>query len=106
MSNNPVVSNNYTSINPDYKVEAEDQGAGVLRQVVRVANADPLVRYRPSDREVGTPSYYGFLATDGNWYILKDTNTAQRYAAGTSDYTTNWTNRAALTYDYLDVVFA
>jgi hypothetical protein len=38
MANNPTVSNGWGSNNPDFVVEAEDQGSGVLRQVVN-ANA-------------------------------------------------------------------
>jgi hypothetical protein len=51
-----------------------------------------------------TPNYYGFVDKDGNWYILKETVSAgadtYRYAKGTTGYTTAWTGRAGLTYDY------
>lgn len=53
------------------------------------------------------PAYYGFLSADGSWYILRETSStgAYRYAKGTTDYSTNWTNRATLTYDLYDVTF-
>lgn len=52
------------------------------------------------------PEYYGFLALDGSWYIQKFTASGTiRYTKGDSDYTTNWTNRVSLTYDYFDAVF-
>lgn len=51
----------------------------------------------------GSPNYYGFLKSNGNWYILKEEAGAYRYIFGTSGYTTNWTNRASLSYEYYDV---
>lgn len=61
-----------------------------------------------SDTDDSTnPKYYGFLAKDGQWYILRENTTSKqyRYVKGTTDYPTNWTNRASLTYDYVDAVF-
>ena len=50
----------------------------------------------------GTPNYYGFEAVDGSWIILKETVSAgadtYQYDSGTSSYSTNWTNRASLSY--------
>jgi hypothetical protein len=54
-----------------------------------------------------TPSYYGFVDKDGQWYISKENPIGSyRYAKGTTDFSGNWTGRAALTYDYFDVTFA
>lgn len=68
---------------------------------------DTLVNYALSDVDAdASPNYYGYLRCDGAWYILKETISAgadtYRYYFGTSDYTTNWTNRASLTYVYFD----
>jgi hypothetical protein len=53
------------------------------------------------------PSYYGFVDKDGRWYISKeDSAGSYRYTKGNSSFSTNWGNRAALTYDYFDVIFA
>ena len=54
-----------------------------------------------------SPEYYGFEAADGAWYILKIDTTANtyRYAKGNSSYSTNWTNRADLSYGYYSVTF-
>jgi hypothetical protein len=52
------------------------------------------------------PAYYGFVKKDGSWYILKDDNGAYRYSKGSSDYSTNWTSRASLPYDYFNNVFS
>ncbi len=56
--------------------------------------------------DTSSPSYYGFLKKNGNWYIMKEDSTgAYRYSKGTSLFTTNWTNRASLTYDYFNSIF-
>ena len=56
--------------------------------------------------DADTTSYYGFVHKTGAWYISKETSSGSyRYAKGTSSFTTNWTGRALLTYDYFDAVF-
>ncbi len=56
--------------------------------------------------DASSPSYYGFLKKNGNWYIMKEDSTgAYRYSKGTTAFTTNWTNRASLTYDYFNSIF-
>jgi hypothetical protein len=67
-----------------------------------------LEHYHVSDMDTATdPKYFGYLGKDSNWYILQldETNGTLRYVKGIDDYTTNWTNRASLTYDYFDDVF-
>lgn len=64
-----------------------------------------LAGYFISDKDDDvSPNYYGFVDKDGNWYILKEIisagNDTYRYIKGVSEYTTNWTGRAGLTYDY------
>lgn len=70
--------------------------------------AAQLAGYMISDIDDGSnPKYYGFIDRDSNWYILEEntTNKTYRYVKGVSGYTTNWTNRASLTYDYFNTVF-
>jgi len=56
--------------------------------------------------DAALPSYYGFVHKSGAWYISKEDNTgAYRYAAGLTNFSTNWINRASLTYNYFDLVF-
>ena len=57
--------------------------------------------------DAGNPAYYGYINKNGNWFIMQENVAAKtyRYAKGASDYTTNWTNRASLTYDYFYNVF-
>lgn len=79
---------------------------------VTLTYSDPLIDYRISDRDSagsGGFNYYGYLKTNGSYYIMRETLStgAYRYIKGTSDYTTNWTNRASLIgYDYFNITFA
>lgn len=51
-------------------------------------------------------TYYGYINKDGEWFVRKETASgAYRYAKGSSDFATNWTNRTSLTYDYFNNVF-
>ncbi len=51
--------------------------------------------------EDSDPQYYGCLSDEGRWVIIKKTTAgAVRYCYGADSYTTNWTNRASLTYSY------
>jgi len=59
--------------------------------------------YRISDMDVSSnPRYYGYVDKAGKWMIVKEDTTGYtyRYIRGDSDYTTNWTGRALLSYDY------
>lgn len=54
----------------------------------------------------GSTNYYGFVNKIGEWYISRESNDGSyRYTKGTSSFSTNWTNRASLTYDYFDNIF-
>lgn len=67
---------------------------------------DPLARYKIADIEKGAVSYYGFLALDGAWIILKQDKVAGafRYKNGGSGYAQAWADRATPTYSYLDTL--
>lgn len=67
----------------------------------------PLDAYVIADKDetIGGTSYYGYVDATGNWYIQKETTTSTTFISGTSNYTTNWTNRAALSYDTFNNVF-
>lgn len=71
---------------------------------------DVLDCYQTSDIDEAsaTVTYIGKIDRAGNWYIMKidsTSGTTFRFIKGTSSYTTNWTNRAALTYNYFDIIF-
>lgn len=60
--------------------------------------------YFISDEDKSTTTkYYGMVTRSGAWLIIQnDTTTgAYRYAVGAKNYTTNWTGRVGLTYQYL-----
>jgi hypothetical protein len=71
-----------------------------------------LGEYQISDKDDDTTTkYYGFVKNDGSWYIMRETTSSgdqlYRYVAGSSGYTTAWTNRAAggTVYDYFYTIF-
>lgn len=79
-------------------------------QIITIGD-DPLFPFKVSDiDDIETTTgynYYGYLKNSGAWYILREDldNKAYRYATGTSDYTTSWTNRkTTVSYDYLSNV--
>ena len=85
---------------------------GLLRLIIKTLVDDftklngiinPIEKYHISDEESGgTVEYYGKVANNGAWFILKIDTVAKtyRYANGSSNYTTGWTGRAGLTYQY------
>lgn len=69
-------------------------------------NSSPLEGYEISrSDDSSTPQYYGFVNTDGAWYILRINSGVYTYTSGASGFLTNWTNRAALTYDEYNNIF-
>ena len=76
-----------------------------------VAGSDVLAGYKPIQRDEnpGGVSYYGMIASDGSWVILRDsvsgTVTTNDYAIGTSNFSTNWADRVTLTYSSFDTLF-
>ncbi|MEK7526441.1 MAG: hypothetical protein AAB546_03100 [Patescibacteria group bacterium] len=70
------------------------------------AEKHPTDGYEITQVDDSTPSYYGYLNKSGAWFITREeASGAYRYTKGTSDFATNWTNRASLTYDYFDNIF-
>ncbi len=62
---------------------------------------DSLDNYRITDLDTsGATQYFGYTDKDNNWYIMELTSTTARYIKGTTDYATNWTGRAGLSYEY------
>lgn len=75
--------------------------------VVDPAEKQPTDGYTITEvDDSGSTSYYGFVHKNGAWYITKEDATGSyRYAKGASLFSTNWTGRALLIYDYFDNVF-
>lgn len=74
------------------------------------AQIDPAIKtptdgYKITQIDDSTPAYYGYLDKSSQWFIMQENSGAYRYAKGTSAFSTNWTNRASLPYDYFDAVF-
>ena len=66
--------------------------------------------YQISDKDDDTTTkYYGFVTQDGAWYIMRETTSSgdqlYRYAKGSDAYTTAWTGRIGLSYDYFYSIF-
>jgi hypothetical protein len=75
-----------------------------------IIGSDPTAAYKISDVDADAATkYYGYLDADGNWYIMKEVTAtgdqAYTYCKGSLDYATNWTGRAALTYDIFSTIF-
>ncbi len=73
--------------------------------VIDPAISTPTDGYKITELDDSSPAYYGYLDKAGKWFIMKESSGAYRYTKGSSSFTTNWTNRASLTYDYFDSVF-
>jgi len=53
------------------------------------------------------PVYVGKVAANGSWFITSiNTSTGSvRYIKGSANYSTSWTARTGLVYDYYSVIF-
>lgn len=70
------------------------------------AEKQPTDGYRIVQIDDSVPAYYGFTNKDAEWYIMReDASGNYRYKKGTVDFTTNWSARAGLTYQYFDQEF-
>jgi hypothetical protein len=72
---------------------------------------DPAIK-KPTDGysivqiDDASPSYYGYQDKDGSWYITRENSDGSfRYARGSGSFSTYWTNRGSLPYDYFENVF-
>jgi len=68
------------------------------------AEKHPTDGYKISRLDDSTPAYYGFSNKDGAWFIMKEDSSGNyTYTVGSSDFSTNWTGRAGLSYgEYFD----
>lgn len=85
-----------------------DARQGVNSGISFVPTANYIIAEEPTlAQSSDTILYYGFVAWDGGWYIMKRDLTAgtNRFAVGTSGFTTAWANKLSQTYDRFDLVF-
>lgn len=80
-------------------------GVNFRNSAGEIIDNDILEKYQIANSEDGATSYYGYVDRDGNWYIMKIISTTTTFVKGITDYATNWTNRASLTYQRFDLVF-
>lgn len=106
MAQNKVV---IPEINLDPVIEATQKTTDAISNIrFPIPNyvQDPFIRYKAVDEfddgVAANIKYYGFIDPEGHWYIIKNDPSGSaktyRYAFGGTDYVTNWTNRASLTY--------
>lgn len=109
----------YNHLIGDYAVEVEDQGSGVLRQVVKVADfSDSLIEIKIQngsysqrvDKASDTVTYIGWAApgtatSAASWRVKRITESSlgsgdyeMVFADGDSDFDNVWDNRASLSY--------
>ena len=71
------------------------------------AEKGPTDGYAITEIDDGTPSYYGYMDKNGNWYITKEDVVAgnYRYAKGTTGFSDNWDDRINLSYGYFNDTF-
>ena len=100
------------------KVKLFAWDADTLAYVKVTANPDGYLlvgketsHYQISDEDGSEPAYYGYLKSDGAWFIMKDTTTGNivthRYAKGASGYSAAWMARSGgtITYNLFDTEF-
>ena len=63
--------------------------------------------YEFTDSSGTDPMYIGYTAKDGKWFIKQYSPSAgtMRFIKGDTAYTTNWTGKAGLVYDYFYNIF-
>lgn len=67
----------------------------------------PTDGYVISEIDDSIIAYYGFTSKDGAWFIIREDsdNGSFRYVRGDINFSSGWTNREHLKYDYYNNVF-
>lgn len=79
------------------------------RNYVKRGNIQGLFNVARSDESAASPRYYAFMNEDGSYVIQRITITAgvgvyDYYAKRDGDLTTDWANRASLTYNEYNLI--
>ncbi len=74
---------------------------------INPAECQPTDGYRISEIDDNFIAFYGFINTDGAWYVMREDpdDGSFRYAKGESNFNDNWTSRESLKYDYFHNIF-
>ena len=87
-----------------YNVKVNPSGSLLTETTLTGVYMKETGSYSIANKEAtATYKYFGFQKSDGGWYIMRKTIATNvfEYVAGTSAYSTAWTNRASQTYtDY------
>lgn len=68
--------------------------------------SSPTAGYLVTQVDDSEIAYFGFTNKLGSWFIMKqDTDNSYRYIRGDRDFSSNWTNRSTLKYNYFEEVF-
>jgi len=86
-----------------------DSGSDTLQPYAGTANGSSTT-WSVNDISDGATSYFGKTTPDGQWQIVKVTDTSVSYATvsnngAVTSYTDAWTNKATLTYGRFDEAF-
>ncbi len=65
------------------------------------AKIDPAIKhptdgYRVAELDDSTPSYYGFIDKDSNWFIIRDNDGTYKYKTGSSGFSASWSGRGSI----------
>jgi len=96
--------------NPLFASSTDQTGPLALKNaqgdVINPAEKSPTQGYYISQIDDSPIAYFGFINNLGQWFIMRqDTDNSYRYVRGDKDFTTAWSNRAKLTYDFFHNVF-
>ncbi|HUV42451.1 MAG TPA: hypothetical protein VMY36_00925 [Patescibacteria group bacterium] len=89
---------------------APDSGVMALKaptgETIHPAETQPTDGYQIVEIDESEISYFGFIDTKGNWFIMKEGGAGSfRYTKGQSNFPNSWNIRENLKYDYYDRVF-
>jgi len=75
--------------------------------IENITDLNPTAGYQLRDVDFGlfAVDYYGYVNSEGQWYIEHYEDSAYTFAKGDSDYDDHWANKAALAFARWDVVF-
>ena len=94
------------SLEPFFNDDVSDAD-GTKRNLRVVVASNPIDGYHPANSaqvQLDGINYYGYLNADGAYYIMKEVvsnsglTRVYTYTAGSSGYSTAWTNRATESY--------
>ncbi len=74
---------------------------------INPAEKQPTDGYKISQVDDSTtPAYYGFINSDGAWYIMQEgSDGSYLYTRGSTGFSSNWGTKELLSYDYFHEIF-